>query len=52
MGKALLKAKADNGLPADDNSLLYIILQIFGLGLVNYCIMQNDINTIALKKTV
>ncbi len=29
-----------------DNSLLYIILAIFGLGIVNYAIMQNDINNI------
>ncbi len=29
---------------ASDNSLLYILLSIFGLGIVNFCIMQSDVN--------
>ena len=49
MGKALMKAKSENGLLADDNSMLYIILQIFGLGIVNYCLIQNDLNTLSDK---
>lgn len=32
---------------ATDNSILYLILGIFGLGLVNYCLMQSEINDIA-----
>lgn len=27
-----------------DNAILFILLQIVGLGIVNYCIMQNEIN--------
>ena len=50
MGKAMMQAKSKNGLPADDNSMLYIILQIFGLGIVNYCLIQNDLNSIADKE--
>ena len=50
IGKAMMQAKSKNGLPADDNSMLYVILQIFGLGIVNYCLIQNDLNSIADKK--
>ena len=38
-GKTL--AKVNGG---SDNGVLFIILNLFCLGLVNYCIMQNDIN--------
>ena len=47
MGKAIAQAKASRGLPADDNSVLYIILQLFGLAIVNYCLIQNDLNNMA-----
>ncbi len=30
----------------NDNSVLYIILAVVGLGIVNYALIQNDINTI------
>ena len=49
IGKDLMQAKSKNNLPADDNSLIYIILQICGLSIVNYCLMQNDLNSIADK---
>lgn len=51
MGKAMMQAKAKNNMPADDNSVLYVVLQIFGLGIVTYCLVQNDLNTIADKGT-
>lgn len=35
------------GINSSDNSVLYLILGIFGLGIVNYCIMQSELNTIA-----
>lgn len=38
MGKALLKV---NG---KDNSVLYLVLQIFGLAIVNYALIQNELN--------
>ena len=47
MGKAMMQAKAKNNMLVDDNSILYIILQIFGLGIVTYCLVQNDLNTLA-----
>lgn len=27
-----------------DNSIVYLVLSIFGLGIVNYCLIQNDLN--------
>ena len=50
MGKALTTAKQEAGLPATDNSVLYLILQIFGFAIVNYALMQNEMNNIAQKK--
>ena len=35
------------GIPHKDNSVLYLILGLVGLGIVNYCMMQNDLNKIA-----
>lgn len=47
MGKTLKVAGDNNGVAIDDNSVLYLILGLFGLGIVNYCIMQNDLNKLA-----
>ena len=47
MGKAMVQAKAKYNMPADDNAMLYVILQIFGLGIVTYCLVQSDLNRIA-----
>lgn len=47
MGKTLKIANDQAGISASDNSVLYLILGIFGLGIVNYCIMQNELNAIA-----
>lgn len=50
MGKILQIAKEKNSLNASDNSVLYLVLQIFGLGIVNYAIMQNELNEITRNK--
>ena len=47
MGKTIATAKQVNGLNVDDNSVLYLILQLFGLGIINYALMQNELNQIA-----
>ena len=49
MAKTLMQTKGKYGLPADDNSILYIILCLVGLTIVNYCLIQNDLNTISDK---
>lgn len=33
-----------------DNSLVYLLLQIFGLAIVNFALMQNELNMIARKR--
>ena len=50
MGKRINAYNTQRNLATSDNSILYIILQIFGLGIVNYCLMQNDLNKIAEAK--
>ena len=47
MGKAINQARVNRGMPEDDKSTLYLILQIFGLGIVNYALLQNDLNEMA-----
>lgn len=47
MGKELYEAKTKKGLQASDNSILYLILSIIGLGIVNYCLIQSDLNDLA-----
>ena len=44
MGKASAMAKANRGMPADDNAVLYLVLQLLGFGIINYCLIQNDLN--------
>lgn len=36
-----------HGTPSSSNSVLYLILSIFGLGLISYCLMQNELNKIS-----
>ncbi len=50
LGKTMYTAQQNNGLPATDNSILYLVLELFGLGIINYCIIQNDLNAITRKK--
>ncbi len=38
---------AEKGIPHKDNSIIYLVLGLVGLGIVNYCMMQNDLNKIA-----
>lgn len=35
------------GYPDSGNSVLYLILGIFGLGIVNYCLIQSELNKVA-----
>ena len=49
MGKLQAKAQQRYSLPEKDNSVLYLILQVCGLGLVNWCLIQSELNQIATK---
>lgn len=45
--KKLAEGCAAKGIPHQDNSVLYLILGLVGLSIVNYCMLQNDLNKIA-----
>ena len=45
--KKFAEGCAAKGIPHTDNSILYLILGIFGFGIVGICMMQNDLNKIA-----
>ena len=51
MGKVVYTAGEKNGEKFDDNAVLYLVLGILGFGIINYCIMQNDLNKLARKET-
>ncbi len=44
MGKKMYEAGQKYGKSISDNSVVYLILSFFGLGIVNYCLMQSDLN--------
>ena len=46
IGKIMYKAQERDGKTPTDNSILYLILAIFGLPIVSYCIIQSEINDI------
>ena len=50
MGKYMVKSGENYNVKIEDNSILYLILTIFGFGIVAYCLVQNDLNTIAKTK--
>ena len=45
--KKFAEGCAAKGIQHTDNSILYLILGLIGFGIVNYCMMQNDLNKIA-----
>lgn len=46
-GRLVAQARAKKGLDAKDNSILYLVLSLCGLGIVVYCLIQNEINELA-----
>lgn len=44
MGQKLASAGDIHNKPIGDNAILYLVLSIVGLSLVNYCLIQNDLN--------
>ena len=44
MGKKLYEAGVRNGVNISDNSIIYLILSLFGLAIVSECLIQNDLN--------
>ena len=49
MGELLKVAQEKNDIPVRDNSILYLILSLIGLSIINYAMIQNDLNIIVDK---
>ena len=47
MGELVKKAQEKKKVPVSDNAVLYLILQLLGLGIVNYALIQSDLNNMA-----
>lgn len=43
-GKRLFNAGNRYGIQISDNSILYLVLSLFGFSIVNYCLVQVDLN--------
>lgn len=52
IGKEMYEANQKYGITASDNSILYLILSIFGFSIITYCLVQNELNTIAKQQNV
>lgn len=46
-GGKIYQGGVNKNVPIENRGVLYIILTVFGLGIVNYCLMQSDLNKIA-----
>ena len=44
MGKRCYEIQIKNGQNGSDNSVLYLILALVGLSIVNYCLIQDELN--------
>ncbi len=47
MGKLVYEAQTKRNMKATDNSVLYLVLGLFGLELVNYILIQSALNEIS-----
>lgn len=45
------EANQRKGVNGSSNSILYLILSIFGLSIVNYVLVQSDINKYAVQES-
>lgn len=46
--KKFAEGCAARGVAHSDNSILYLVLGLFGLGIVSMCMLQNDLNKLAV----
>ncbi len=46
-GEKLDYAKQSRGIPSANSGILYLLLSVFGLSIIAYCLMQNEINKFA-----
>ena len=50
MGELMKTAQEAKKLPVKDNSVLYLILNLFGFSIITYALIQSDLNAIADAK--
>ncbi len=50
MGKLLMIAQEKNNLRSEDNSVVFLILQLIGFGIINCALIQNGLNEITRAK--
>lgn len=43
-GERLDQAKGSRGMPTNNQSLIYLLLEIFGLGIIAWALMQSQLN--------
>ena len=43
-GKRMYEVGPKYGIQISDNSVIYLVLMLFGLGIVNFCLVQSDLN--------
>jgi hypothetical protein len=46
-GEIIDNYNMQRGLPSSSNAVLYLILSVVGLGIVSYCLMQNELNKLS-----
>ncbi len=46
-GKLLEETNQQTNIASSGNAVLFLILSLFGLGIVNYCLAQSDVNKYA-----
>lgn len=49
IGKRMYTAKQNVGMAADDNSILYLVLSIFGFSIITMALCQNDVNNMVTR---
>lgn len=50
IGELMKNAQEKNGLAIKDNSILYLVLELIGLGIIVTALVQSDLNEITRKK--
>lgn len=48
-GERLDQAKASRGMPTNNQSLIYLLLEIFGLGIIAWALMQSQLNEMSTR---
>ncbi|WP_425447569.1 DUF4234 domain-containing protein [Dethiothermospora halolimnae] len=52
IGKLIVRAQRTSGIMEEDNSILYLLLSIFGLQIVAFAIMQSNLNKIWARNEI